>query len=98
MTVDSQRQITVIIKILHKLLIQNIVICLQRTRYQLAVTDKGQRAAKICSQRNEKAQLLDTMARDKKKNGNSITLIILQQIGEGVLQKVDWQEVPKYLG
>lgn len=46
----------------------------------------------------EKAQLLDTMARDKKKNGNSITLIILQQIGEGVLQKVDWQEVPKYLG
>ena len=46
----------------------------------------------------EKAQLLDTMARDKKKNGNSITLIILQQIGEGVLQKVDWQEVPRYLG
>ena len=46
----------------------------------------------------EKAQLLDTMARDKKKNGNSITLIILQQIGEGVLQKVDWQEVPKYMG
>ena len=36
----------------------------------------------------EKAQLLDTMARDKKKNGNSITLIILQQIGEGVLQKL----------
>lgn len=46
----------------------------------------------------EKAQLLDTMARDKKKNGNSITLIILQQIGEGVLQKVDWQQVPRYLG
>ena len=46
----------------------------------------------------EKAQLLDTMARDKKKNGNSITLIILQQIGEGVLQKVDWRQVPRYLG
>ena len=46
----------------------------------------------------EKAQLLDTMARDKKKNGNSITLIILKQIGEGILQKVDWQQVPRYLG
>lgn len=46
----------------------------------------------------EKAQLLDTMARDKKKNGNSITLIILKNIGEGVLQKINWQQVPEYLG
>lgn len=38
------------------------------------------------------------MARDKKKNGNSITLIVLNKIGEGVLKKIDWQELPKYLG
>lgn len=46
----------------------------------------------------EKSALLDTMARDKKKNGNSITLIVLNKIGEGVLKKIDWQELPKYLG
>ena len=51
-----------------------------------------------CDAGVEKAQLLDTMARDKKKNGNSITLIVLKQIGEGVLQKTAWQDVPKYLG
>lgn len=46
----------------------------------------------------EKSLLLDTMAKDKKKNGNSITLIVLKQLGEGALQKIDWQSVPEYLG
>ena len=46
----------------------------------------------------EKEMLLDTMAKDKKKNGNSITLIVLKQLGEGALQKIDWQSVPEYLG
>lgn len=51
-----------------------------------------------CDAGVEKLLLLDTMARDKKKNGNNITLIVLKQIGEGVLQKTAWQDVPKYLG
>ena len=46
----------------------------------------------------EKKELLSTMARDKKKNGSSITIIILKALGEGVLQKLDWQQVPEYLG
>ena len=45
-----------------------------------------------------KSELLDTMARDKKKNGNSITIIILRSIGEGDLLKLNWQQVPEYLG
>ena len=45
-----------------------------------------------------KSELLDTMARDKKKNGNSITIIILRAIGEGDLLKLNWQQVPEYLG
>ena len=45
-----------------------------------------------------KSELLDTMARDKKKNGNSITMIILRSIGEGDLLKLNWQQVPEYLG
>ena len=51
-----------------------------------------------CDAGVEKSQLLDTMARDKKKNGNSITLIVLKEIGEGVLQKTNWSDVPAYLG
>ena len=51
-----------------------------------------------CDAGVEKALLLDTMARDKKKNGNSITLIVLKEIGEGVLQKTNWSDVPAYLG
>lgn len=46
----------------------------------------------------EKKLLLDTMGRDKKKNGNSITLIVLEGMGQGVLKKIDWQQVPEYLG
>ena len=45
-----------------------------------------------------KSELLDTMARDKKKNGNSIPIIILRAIGEGDLLKLNWQQVPEYLG
>lgn len=51
-----------------------------------------------CDAGVEKSLLLDTMAKDKKKNGNSITLIVLKQLGEGALQKIDWQSVPEYLG
>lgn len=51
-----------------------------------------------CDAGVEKSMLLDTMAKDKKKNGNSITLIVLKQLGEGALQKIDWQSVPEYLG
>lgn len=45
-----------------------------------------------------KALLLEGMKRDKKKNGNSITIIILETIGKAVLKKLEWQEVPEYLG
>ena len=45
-----------------------------------------------------KSELIATMARDKKKSGNSITLIILKKIGQGKLLKLDWQQVPEYLG
>ena len=45
-----------------------------------------------------KSELLATMARDKKKNGNSITIIILRALGEGDLLKLAWQQVPEYLG
>lgn len=46
----------------------------------------------------EKRLLLATMARDKKKKGNTITLILINKIGEGVLKKINWQDVPEYLG
>lgn len=44
-----------------------------------------------------KESLLSTMAKDKKKQGSSITLIILESLGEGVLKKISWQEMPEYL-
>ena len=37
-------------------------------------------------------------AKDKKKSGNTITLIVLDEMGKGRLHKVNWQEVPNYLG
>lgn len=43
-------------------------------------------------------KLLEVMGRDKKKQGQSITLIILDRIGSGRLQKIDWHELPEYLG
>ncbi|MDO4921646.1 MAG: 3-dehydroquinate synthase [Phascolarctobacterium sp.] len=46
----------------------------------------------------DKSLLLDAMARDKKKNGSSITLIVLKNIGEGTLRKLEWRQVPEYLG
>ena len=46
----------------------------------------------------EKALLIDTMAKDKKKSGNTITLIVLDELGSGRLHKINWQEVPNYLG
>ena len=46
----------------------------------------------------EKALLIDTMAKDKKKSGNTITLIVLDELGNGRLHKINWQEVTNYLG
>ncbi len=46
----------------------------------------------------EKRVLLATMERDKKKKGNSITLVILNDLGSGKLQKIDWQDITEYLG
>lgn len=45
-----------------------------------------------------KAELLAAMAKDKKKKGDSITLIILEALGRGRLQKISWQDAPLYLG
>ena len=45
----------------------------------------------------EKSLLIDTMAKDKKKSGNTITLIVLDELGNGRLHKINWQEVPNYL-
>ncbi len=45
----------------------------------------------------EKRVLLDTMARDKKKKGNSITLVILDNLGSGKLQKINWKDMTEYL-
>jgi 3-dehydroquinate synthase len=38
----------------------------------------------------DKALLLDTMAKDKKKSGNTITLIVLDEMGKGRLHKINW--------
>ena len=46
----------------------------------------------------DKSLLLEAMSRDKKKNGNNITLIVLKRIGEAVLHKIPWTEVSRYLG
>lgn len=46
----------------------------------------------------EKSLLLEGMKRDKKKTGNTITIIILEELGRAVLKKLEWQEVQKYLG
>lgn len=46
----------------------------------------------------DKSLLLDGMSRDKKKNGNTLTIIVLEEIGRAVLKKLAWQEVPEYLG
>lgn len=43
-------------------------------------------------------QLLATMAKDKKKNGQEITVIILEKMGSGKLHKIHWQQVPEILG
>ena len=56
MPIDSNRQTTIIIKILNKFLIENIVIGLQGTAHQLAMTCEGQRAVKISAQGQEEAQ------------------------------------------
>lgn len=44
-----------------------------------------------------KEVLLSTMAKDKKKQGSSITLIILESLGNGVLKKIFWTEISNYL-
>lgn len=42
-------------------------------------------------------ELLQAVGMDKKKNGSSITLIILKKIGESFLQKTSWQDLPEYI-
>ncbi len=78
----------------------------QRTE-KLGITAAGtaERIAAVCKKYNlpidagvAKSELIDTMAHDKKKNGQSITLIVLDKIGEGTLKKIDWADVTKYLG
>lgn len=46
----------------------------------------------------DKALLLEGMKRDKKKTGNTITIIILEEMGKAVLKKLEWAHVPEYLG
>ena len=43
-------------------------------------------------------ELLRVMSLDKKKSGAKITLIIIEAIGKGYLHKIDWQELPAYIG
>lgn len=45
-----------------------------------------------------KALLLEGMQHDKKKNGNTLTIIILESLGKAVLKKLAWEQVPEYLG
>lgn len=42
-------------------------------------------------------ELLQAVGMDKKKNGSSITLIVLKKIGESFLQKTSWQDLPEYI-
>ncbi len=44
-----------------------------------------------------KQPLLAVMAKDKKKQGDRLTLVILKRIGEAVLHSLPWQEAPAYL-
>lgn len=42
-------------------------------------------------------QLLEVMARDKKKSGEYITLIILEKTGKGRLHRINWQQLPEFM-
>lgn len=57
------------------------------TKYQLPV------AAELTQQ-----DFMEAIALDKKKRGHSITLILMKAIGETYLQKVDFKDLPPYLG
>lgn len=43
-------------------------------------------------------EILQAMALDKKKSGKKITLVVIEKIGAGRLHKIDWQEIPAYIG
>ena len=43
-------------------------------------------------------EILQAMALDKKKSGKKITLVIIEKIGVGRLHKIDWQDIPAYIG
>lgn len=45
-----------------------------------------------------RSELLAVMAKDKKKSGQEITVIVLDAIGKGRLHKINWQQVPEILG
>ena len=40
---------------------------------------------------------LRAIALDKKKRGSRLTLVLLKQIGESFLQKVEFEELKRYL-
>ena len=43
-------------------------------------------------------EILQAMALDKKKSGKKINLVIIEKIGVGRLHKIDWQDIPAYIG
>lgn len=43
-------------------------------------------------------EILQVMALDKKKSGSKITLVVIEKIGEGSLHKIQWQDLPAYIG
>lgn len=45
-----------------------------------------------------RSELLAVMAKDKKKSGQEITVIVLDALGKGRLHKINWQQVPEILG
>ena len=43
-------------------------------------------------------EILQAMALDKKKSGKKINLVIIEKISVGRLHKIDWQDIPAYIG
>lgn len=43
-------------------------------------------------------EILQAMVLDKKKSGKKINLVIIEKIGVGRLHKIDWQDIPAYIG
>jgi 3-dehydroquinate synthase len=82
-----------------------MVLLTQRTE-ALGLTEAGtaDRIAALLQQYNlptdvqlPQQEFLQTIAMDKKKRGDSLTLIVLRKIGEGFLHKVAFRDLPAYL-